>query len=93
MEDKFLPATPATALSLNQDDEREVMLARLDAIIRELQELRCALRRVLRAHALDAPQTAAPLTHHLSGILAPPTEDASFDVLEEYRSSIIPMKR
>lgn len=89
MEDKFLPATPATALFLNQDDDRGVMLARLDAIIRELQEL----RRALRAHALDAPQTAAPLTHHLSGILAPPVEDAAFDVLEEYRSLTIPMKR
>lgn len=82
MEDKLLPATPVTALFLDRDDDREVMLARLDTIIRELQEL----RRALRAHALDTSQTTAPLTHHLSGILAPPTGDAAFDVLEEYRA-------
>jgi len=60
----------------------ETVLARLDTIIRELQEL----RRALLTQTPVAPTGTAPITQRLSGALAPPTQDESFDVWEEYRS-------
>jgi len=75
MEDKMtktLPAPPASP---------EAVLDRLDAIIRELQELRRTL--VIQP---EVTPTTASLTQRLSGILAPPDQDGTFDVLEEYHA-------
>jgi hypothetical protein len=67
-----LPASPASP---------ELTLERLDAIIRELQDL----RRTLIMQSPGRP-TSARLTQRLSGILAPSVQNENFDVWEEYRA-------
>lgn len=67
-----LPASPASS---------ELALERLDAVIRELQDL----RRTLIMQPSRRP-ISARLTERLSGILAPPGKNGDFDVWEEYRA-------
>ena len=75
MENEMVATVPAPPVS------PEMALARLDAIIRELQDL----RRSLVMQPSDRPITAR-LTQRLSGILAPPVQNETFDVWEEYRA-------
>jgi hypothetical protein len=67
-----LPAAPASS---------DFTLERLDAIIRELQDLRRTL--VIQPAGRS---TSARLTERLSGTLAPPGKNGDFDVWEEYRA-------
>ncbi len=59
----------------------EMTLGRLDAIIRELQELRRTLLRQPADRSISAH-----LTQRLSGILVPSNQNENFDVWEEYRA-------
>lgn len=59
----------------------ENVLARLEAIIHELQDLRRAL--ILQPAARP---TTPSRTQQLSGILAPPAQAMSLNVWEEYRA-------
>ena len=68
MDDKTPPILPASATMPDSDNVSGLVLARLDAIIRELQDL----RHTLVTRASEAPTTPASLTQRLSGVLAPP---------------------
>jgi len=70
-----------TELMATLPDSPALMLGRLDAIIRELQELR---RTLVMQHSGQPPSTR--LTQQLSGILAPSGKNGDFDVWEEYRA-------
>lgn len=60
----------------------EAVLVRLDTIIRELQDL----RRALRTSPPVAPAKTDSLTRRLFGILKPLSQDKPFDVWEEYNA-------